>query len=178
MTKAESDTLRSILCTPRGQPALKLQTTGRRNELVLDLLSLGSRAALGITFLLSILDRLGLYGNPGERGVSWGTFERFLHYTGSVNAFAPALMIPFLGTAATVIELLLGVMLVLGLWLRWTAFGTAGLLFLYGAAMAISLGIKAPFDYSVFSAMCCALLLGLTGSNRWTIDSTIQMKRA
>jgi hypothetical protein len=63
------------------------------------------------------------------------------------------------------------VMLVLGIWLRWAAFGTAGLLLFYGSAMATSLGIKAPFDYSVFGAMCCALFLGLAGSDRWTVGS-------
>jgi hypothetical protein len=36
------------------------------------------------------------------------------------------------GTAATVLELLFGVTLVLGLALRWAAFGSAGLLFLFG----------------------------------------------
>ena len=69
-------------------------------------------------------------------------------------------MIPFLGMAATVLELLFGVTLVLGLALRWAAFGSAGLLFLFGSAMAISFGIKSPFDYSVFAAMCCALFPG------------------
>jgi putative oxidoreductase len=39
--------------------------------------------------------------------------------------------------------------------------------------MAISFGIKSPFDYSVFAAMCCALFLGLAGSNRWTVDSLL-----
>jgi uncharacterized membrane protein YphA (DoxX/SURF4 family) len=96
-----------------------------------------------------------------------------LGYAAKVNAFAPAWMIPFLGMAATVLELLFGVTLVLGLALRWAAFGSAGLLFLFGSAIAISFGIKSPFDYSVFAAMCCALFLGLAGSNRWTVDSLL-----
>ena len=112
---ATTETLRSVLRTSRGQPILKLQSAEQRASLALDLLSLGSRAALGVSFLLSVSDRLGFYGNPGERGVSWGTFERFLGYAAKVNAFAPAWMIPFLGTAATVLELLFGVTLVLGL---------------------------------------------------------------
>jgi putative oxidoreductase len=170
---ATTETLRGVLRTSRGQPILKLQSAEQRASLALDLLSLGSRAALGVSFLLSVSDRLGLYGNPGERGVSWGTFERFLGYAANVNAFAPASMIPFLGTAATGLELLFGVTLVLGLALRWAAFGSAGLLFLFGTAMAISFGIKSPFDYSVFAAMCCALFLGLAGSNRWTVDSLL-----
>ena len=167
---ATTETLRDVLRTSRGQPILKLQSAEQRASLALDLLSLGSRAALGVSFLLSVSDRLGLDGNPGKRGVSWGTFERFL---AKVNAVAPAWMIPFLGTAATLLELLFGVTLVLGLALRWAAFGSAGLLFLFGSAMAISFGIKSPFDYSVFAAMCCALFLGLAGSNRWTVDSLL-----
>jgi putative oxidoreductase len=167
---ATTVTLRGILRTARGEPILKLQSPWRGASLALDLLSLGSRVALGGSFLLSVSDRLGFYGSPGERGVSWGTFEQFLEYAAEVNAFAPAWMVPFLGTAATVLELLFGVTLLLGFALRWAAFGTAGLLFLFGSAMAISFGIKSPFDYSVIAAMCCALFLGFVGSNRWTVD--------
>jgi putative oxidoreductase len=167
------ETLRCIMRTSGGRPIFKLQAAEQRASLALDLLSLGSRVALGVSFLLSVSDRLGFYGNPGERGVSWGTFERFLSYAAKVNAFAPAWMIPFLGMAATVLELLFGVTLVLGFALRWAAFGSAGLLFLFGSAMAISFGTKSPFDYSVFAAMCCALFLGLAGSNRWSVDSLL-----
>ncbi len=163
--------IRSILSTSHGQPVLRLQPTTTCGALALDLLSLGSRVALGGSFLLSVCDRLGLYGNPGDRGVSWGTFEHFLDYATKVNAFAPTSVIPFLGLASTVLEFLFGLTLILGLTLRWAAFGTAGLLLLFGSAMAISFGIKSPFDYSVFSALCCALFLGLAGSNRWTLDS-------
>src|SRR6516164_9615126 len=108
---ATTETLRAVPRSSRGQPILKLQSAEQRASLTLDLLSLGSRAALGVSFLLSVSDRLGIYGNQGERGVSWGTFERFLGYAAKVNAFAPAWMIPVLGTAATVLELLFGVTL-------------------------------------------------------------------
>ena len=42
-----------------------------------------------------------------------GNIRAILGYAAKVNAFAPAWMIPFLGTAATVLELLFGVTLVL-----------------------------------------------------------------
>jgi putative oxidoreductase len=87
---ATTETLRDVLRTSRGQPILKLQSAEQRASLALDLLSLGSRAALRVSFLLSVSDPLGLYGNPGERGVSWGTFEQFLGYAAKVNAFAPS----------------------------------------------------------------------------------------
>jgi putative oxidoreductase len=51
--------------------------------------------------------------------------------------------------------------LILGLWPRWVALASALLLVLFGAAMAISFGIKSPMDYSVFSASAAAVLLAL-----------------
>jgi putative oxidoreductase len=150
---ATTETLHSVLRTSRGQPILKLHSAEQRASLALDLPSLASRVALEVSFLLSVSDRLGFHGDPGERGVSWGTFERFWGCDARVNAFAPAWMIPFLGTAATVLELLFGVTLVFGLALRWAAFGSAGLLFLFGSAVAISFGIKSPFDYSTVDSL-------------------------
>src|SRR3954471_21359847 len=98
---ATTETLRGVLRTSRGQPILKLQSAEQRASLALDLLSLGSRAALGVSFLLSVSDGLGFYGNPDKRVVSLRTFELFLGYAAQVNAFAPAWMKPFLSTAAT-----------------------------------------------------------------------------
>lgn len=74
----------------------------------------------------------------------------------------PAFTIPFLAWAATAAELSLGIGLILGVWRRWVALGAAGLLFLFGTAMAISLGIKSPLDFSVYSASAGALLLFLS----------------
>ena len=39
------------------------------------------------------------------------------------------------------------------------ALASAGLLLIFALAMALSLGIKSPLDYSVFSASAAALLL-------------------
>ena len=61
-------------------------------------------------------------------------------------------MIPFLAWAATVAELTLGILLIVGYRLRWTALASAVLLAIFGTAMAISLGPKSALDYSVFSA--------------------------
>lgn len=168
---SKSMTLADIMRTSRGEPVLRLQSETARSSLALDLLSLGSRVALGASFVLSVFDRLGLYGKPGDRGVSWGTFDSFLAYTAEVNSFVPSGMVPILGTVATAFELVFGITLILGLALRWAAFGTAGMLLVYGSAMAISFGIKSPLDYSVFAAMCCALFLGFAGPNRWSLDA-------
>jgi len=116
-----------------------------------------ARWALGAAFLSGIASRFGLYG----KNVGYGNFGNFLRYTGEVNSFMPASTIPFLGWAATVAELFFGIALILGLWPRWTALGSALLLALFGVAMAISFGIHSPMDYSVFSASAAAAMLAL-----------------
>src|SRR5579863_3999912 len=95
-----------------------------------------ARIALGAAFLSGILSRFGLYG----KNVGYGSFENFVKYTAEVNSFMPAFTIPFLAWAATVGELCFGIALVLGLWPRWTALGSAALLALFGIAMTISMG--------------------------------------
>jgi len=119
-----------------------------------------ARFALGAAFLSGIADRFGWYTG---RNVGYGNFAGFVSYTAKVNSFMPAFSIPYLAWAATVAELSLGVLLILGLWPRWAALGSAVLLALFGIAMAISFGIKSPMDYSVFSASAGAVLLALYG---------------
>jgi putative oxidoreductase len=122
-----------------------------------------ARFALGAAFLSGIADRFGLYTG---RNVGYGNFAGFMDYTAKVNSFMPAFTIPFLAWAATAAELLLGVALILGLWPRWVALGSASLLVLFGIAMAISFGIKSPLDYSVFSASAGAVLLAVYSDRR------------
>jgi putative oxidoreductase len=125
-----------------------------------------ARAALGIAFLSGVADRFGIWRG---RNVGYGNFDGFLRYTAKVNAFMPASSIPFLAWAATAAELVLGVLLLLGLWPRWTGLASALLLILFGTAMAISFGAKSPLDYSVFSASAAAVLLALNQPSSPTI---------
>jgi putative oxidoreductase len=122
-----------------------------------------ARLALGAAFLSGIADRFGWYTG---RNVGYGNFAGFVNYTAKVNSFMPAITIPFLAWAATAAELFFGVALILGVWPRWVALGSAVLLALFGIAMAISFGIKSPMDYSVFSASAGAVLLALWQQRR------------
>src|SRR5271156_4472880 len=96
-----------------------------------------ARATLGIGFLSGIADRFGLWRG---RNVGYGNFDGFIQYTAKVNSFMPASSILFLAWAATIAELVLGILLLLGMLLRWTALASALLLILFGTAMAISFG--------------------------------------
>ena len=116
-----------------------------------------ARIALGAAFLSGIASRFGLYG----KNVGYGNFANFVKYTAEVNSFMPAFSIPFLAWSATAAELVLGIALILGVWPRWVALGSAALLALFGITMAMSFGIKSPLDYSVFSASAAAVLLVL-----------------
>lgn len=116
-----------------------------------------ARLAIGAAFLSAVASRFGIW--DGEPGLT--RFAGFTQYTAEVNAFAPAAVVPLLAWAATVAETSLGVALIAGLRIRWVALASAGLLALFGTAMAISLGPKSPLDYSVFSASAGALLLAL-----------------
>jgi putative oxidoreductase len=143
----------------------QLAITDRRAQTFKRLAILYGRFALGAAFLSGIADRFGLYTG---RNVGYGNFAGFVDYTAKVNSFMPASTIPVLAWAATAAELSLGVALILGIWPRWVALGSAILLVLFGSAMAVSFGIKSPMDYSVFSASAAAVLLAVnsSGSNQ------------
>jgi putative oxidoreductase len=139
----------------------------RQRRRLVDWAFLYARATLGIGFLSGIADRFGLWRG---RNVGYGNFGGFVAFTAKVNSFMPASSILFLAWSATIAELVLGIFLIIGLWLRWTALASAVLLILFGTAMAISFGLKSPLDYSVFSASATAILLA--------VNERPQVKRA
>ncbi|WP_194835351.1 hypothetical protein [Nocardia sp. XZ_19_369] len=107
------------------------------------------RVVLGLLLLGSVADRFGLFGAPGGSGVSWGSFDAFIDYTrtllpGFASGLAGAAAI-----AATVLEVVLGVALVLGVLPRITAPCTAGLLCLFMLAMWTALGFAEMSAYAV-----------------------------
>lgn len=116
-----------------------------------------ARVAIGAAFLSAVGGRFGLWSGALE----WERFGRFVNRTGDLNAWAPAAIVPILAWSATILETTFGVALILGLATRWAALGSAGLLAWFAVAMAVYDGLKAPFDYSVFSASAGALLVAL-----------------
>ena len=125
------------------------------------------RIALGTAFLSAVADRLGLWGGFGQPNVSWGSFARFVAYTATLNWFLPKAMIPALAIIATCAEVLLGLCLIVGWQTRVAAWGAGILLTTFAITMAAALGVKAPLDFSVFSAAGGAFLL----ASCWKLDS-------
>ncbi|RXM48864.1 DoxX family membrane protein [Flavobacterium sp. YO12] len=131
------------------------------------------RIVLGITMLSAVADRFGLWGTPGSNAVAWGNWENFVIYTQSLNTWASKSTAEILGTAATFFEILLAVLLLSGFKTRIAAFGTAVLMLLFALAMAGSVSIKAPFDYSVFTSAAAALLLSTIAKTTFAVDNRI-----
>ncbi len=102
---------------------------------------------LGIDLWGSVADRFGLLGAPGHPGVSWGTWASFVHYTGQLVPWFPSPAVPAL--LATTAEVLLGLLLIAGVWWRWVGKATAGLLTIYLAAMLATVGFGAVARYAV-----------------------------
>jgi hypothetical protein len=124
-----------------------------------DIATVSLRIALALAFLSAVADRFGLWGKPGEPGVSWGNMTQFNAYVAKLNWFLPTAVIPLTGWAVTAAELLLGLGLLVGWQLRWVSLASALLLLSFGLTMFLVLGLKAPLDYSVFTASCAAFLL-------------------
>ena len=55
------------------------------------------RIGLGVGFLSTVADRLGLWGEFGQPNVEWGNFSRFLEYTHTLNWYLPAEIDPSAG---------------------------------------------------------------------------------
>lgn len=125
-----------------------------------DYFSLFARIALALSFLSAVADRFGLWTSLlGSENVAWGNMESFTAYTGILIPWAPKLILPFLAWSATIAEIVLGVLLLIGFQTRIVALLSGALLLTFGFSMLFFLNVKAPLDYSVFTAAACAFLL-------------------
>ena len=125
------------------------------------------RLAVGISFLSAVADGSAsgaLYGQPN---VAWRNYSRFVNYTARLNWFLPAAMIPGLAIVAPV----------LGWKTLITDLPSGVLLTTFALTMMIALGMKAPFDLSVFSAAGGALLLGAFANSSFSLDELLRRNR-
>lgn len=134
------------------------------------------RIALSFSFLSAVADRFGFWGTPGSNGVVWGNWQNFVAYSNSVNSFLPESIAEVLAVVATVLEIILPLLLLVGYQLRAVAFLSGMLLATFGIAMTVSLGFKTPFDYSVWTAAGGCFLLSSISNFRYSLDGTLKKK--
>ncbi|WP_436488599.1 DoxX family membrane protein [Chitinophaga sp. ARDCPP14] len=126
--------------------------------------SLLLRLALATGFLSAVASRLGLWG---QQSSGWG---KFLQYTAQVNSFAPQKLVPALAVASTILETLLGILLLLGFKTSLAAISAMILTLLFALTMTYSFGLKEPLDYSVFTFSAAAFLLATMPPSKWSMD--------
>lgn len=124
------------------------------------------RLSLASAFLSAVADRFGLTGSAGAANVAWGAWQPFVDYTGTLLPYLPQAVVPAAAVIATAAEVVLGIWLIIGWKVQWAAYASAALLLSFALAMTIALGIKAPLNYSVFTAAAAALALGAMRSRR------------
>ena len=108
------------------------------------------RVAMGVTFLSAVADRFGLWGPPGSPNASWGSWDRFVAYSNTLNWYLPSALQEPVAALATAGELLFGVALIAGIGTQLAAYGSAVLLTFFALAMTLALGFKSPLNYSVW----------------------------
>jgi hypothetical protein len=94
----------------------------------------------------------------------------------------PAALQPAAAVLATAGEAIFAIALITGFRLREAAIGSGVLLTIFGISMALALGIKAPLDYSVFTAATAAFSLAIMATDHkqeiregGTHESTVEL---
>jgi putative oxidoreductase len=131
------------------------------------------RLALGIGFIYPVLDRIGWLGPAGQHNVGWGNWDSFLTYVHVLLPFMAKSISDAMGWLATFLEVIFGILLVAGYQTRIMALGSFVLTFAFALCMALFLGVKAPFNYSVFAVSAGSLLLSALPAYRWSVDNLL-----
>lgn len=131
-----------------------------------------TRVALAAGFLSAVADRFGMWGAAGTGQVAWGDFDAFLSYLRTLAPYLPTGLVEVVGWAATVVETVLGVALLAGFALRWSAAAAFATLLSFGLSMLVFSGFEAPLNASVFTAAAAALLLALAPLRRGDPEMT------
>ncbi|WP_261512288.1 DoxX family membrane protein [Chryseobacterium paludis] len=136
------------------------------------------RCALGITFLTPVSDRLGLLGAPGTGNIEWGNWENFINYTTTLMPFLDRPMVNIMGGIATVSELLIGILLIIGFKTKYAALGASLLTLTFILFMIFSVGIQKPINFGVFTATTASFLLSRMPNYNWSLDNLLKKKES
>jgi uncharacterized membrane protein YphA (DoxX/SURF4 family) len=99
--------------------------------------------------------------------------EHFLLYVAKLNPWFPSVLIPAVGWVATIAEIVLGLLLLMGWQTRWAAKCSGCLLLAFAVGMTAGPGVKSALNASVFAASGGAFLLATSGRYRFSIDQAL-----
>nr|WP_231119990.1 hypothetical protein [Mycobacterium colombiense] len=120
------------------------------------------RLSLAAAFLSAVADRFGWWKRFGQG--SWGSMAAFADYAHRLVPFASGWLLTVIVWAATATETTLGVLLLSGWRPKFVGAATCLVLVIFGTAMAASLGVESPLNYSVFSAASAAAAYAILGT--------------
>ncbi|AMW20065.1 hypothetical protein [Mycobacteroides chelonae] len=120
------------------------------------------RVSLATAFLSAVADRFGWWAPLGQG--SWGSMGAFAAYTHQLVPFASGWLLSVIVWASTAAEVILGVLLLIGWRPALVGAATCLLLIMFGTSMAVSIGLEAPFSYSVFSAASAGAAYAILGT--------------
>ena len=132
------------------------------------------RLTVAASMLSSVADRFGIWA---KELCMWGDMDKFVAYTQSLIPYIPANAVPVLAWTATVLEVLLPLCVLVGLKLKWTASLSGLMILVFAIAMATSVGIKAPLNYSAFTASAAAFGILACGKGIWEVDNLMGNRR-
>ena len=104
-------------------------------------------AVIGFLLVGAVADRFGLLGAPGDPGVSWGDWAHFRAETAELVPWSS--LVQTAAVVATVSELVLGVLLLIGWQWRWVGKLSAGLFAVYLVAMIPGMGAASILEFGV-----------------------------
>lgn len=126
----------------------------------IDYFALFARIAIAMSFLSAVADRFGWWTPVlGSENVVWGNMGNFIAYTGVLVPWISKQVLPLLAWSVTIAEVVLGVLLIIGYQKRIVALLSGILLLTFAFSMMFFSSLKAPLDYSVFTASACSFLL-------------------
>lgn len=132
------------------------------------------RLTVAASMLSSVADRFGIWA---KELCMWGDMDKFVAYTQSLIPYIPVNAVPVLAWTATILEVLLPLCLLVGLKLKWTASLSGLMILVFAIAMATSVGIKAPLNYSAFTASAAAFGILACGKGIWEVDNLMGNRR-
>lgn len=128
------------------------------------------RIALAATLLLAVVDRFGFLSSSSSQ-LTWGNFQSFISHS-KINYVFSANSLQIADWIITGLELILGLMLLLGIYHRFACFAAGTLFLFFAVALTVALGIKLPLNFSVFIASASAFLLATVGPGWLALDKS------
>lgn len=128
------------------------------------------RLALGIGFILPVMDRFGWLGAPGAPNVGWGNWTAFVDYTNSLMPYLSRSVSNVMAILATAGEIIFAILLIVGYKIKLASIGSFLLTLIFALSMLFFAGYRAPFNYSVFVVSASSLMLASISDYKWSIE--------